>query len=89
MPRCSGDDTFGPVLGSSLLKPGCYNFDFTVVFEDSIFSIVPCGFVLLLNIWRLYNLIGRKDVVRWPLLHALKLVSMGRVLSSNRRVASC
>lgn len=79
MVRCSGDDTFGPVLGSSILNSGCYNFDFTVIFEDSIFSIVPCGIVILLIIWRLYSLVGRQAVVRWPLLHALKLVSMGTV----------
>jgi len=77
MPRCSGDNTFGPVLGSSFLNPGCYNFDFTIVFEDSIFSIAPCGFVLLLSFWRLYKISGRKVVVHWPLLHALKLVSGG------------
>jgi hypothetical protein len=75
MLRCSGDDTIGPVLGSSALSPGCYNFDFTVVFEDSIFSIAPCFVVLVLAAWRLYNLVGKPVVVRWPLLHALKLVS--------------
>lgn len=73
MVRCSGDDTFGPVLNHTS-DNGCYNFDFTLVFEDSIFSIVPCSIVTLLTAWRLYGLVGKKVVVQWPLLHALKLV---------------
>ncbi len=77
MLRCGGDDTFGPVLGSALLSPGCYNFDFSLVFEDSILSIVPCGLVLFLGIWRLHALVGRPVVVYWPLLRALKRVRIG------------
>lgn len=73
--RCSGDDTFGPVLGSSLLNPGCYNFDFTLVFEDSIFTIAPCGILLLLAGWRLYSLFQRQAIVHWPVVRALKNVS--------------
>ena len=73
--RCSGDDTFGPVLGSSSPNPGCYNFDFTLVFEDSIFSILPCGIAIVLGAWRLYALVKRQVAVQWPLLRALKAVS--------------
>jgi len=83
MPRCREDDSFGPALGSSVLSPGCYNFDFTVVFEDSIFAILPCGFMLLLGTWRLCSLTGRKVVVRWPLLHALKLVCLNGTFASQ------
>lgn len=72
--RCSGDDSFGPVLDPSFLNLGCYNFDFTLVFEDSILSITPCGLVLLLAAWRLYILLRRPVVVFWPLIRALKLV---------------
>lgn len=73
MVRCAGDETFGPILGSS--ASGCYNFDFTIVFEDSIFTIVPCGIFLLTSTWRLYYLLSKEVVVQWPLLYALKLVS--------------
>ncbi len=74
MVRCGNDDSFGPVLTAG---PGCYEFDFTLVFEDSIFSIAPCGLVILLAAWRLHRLIGRPTVVQWPLLRALKLVCGG------------
>ena len=72
MNRCPADDSFGPVLSNG---PGCYSFDFTLVFEDYIFSIAPCGLALLLAAWRSYNIVGRKDIVQWPLIRALKLVS--------------
>ena len=74
MYRCGGDDDIGPVLGSAIFNPGCYNFDFTLVFEDVLFSIVPCAFFSLLAAWRIYILRTRPVVVRWPLLRALKQV---------------
>ncbi|OAA65704.1 ABC transporter [Niveomyces insectorum RCEF 264] len=70
MIRCANDDGFGPVLTSG---PNCYSFDFTLVFEDYILSIAPCGIALLLAIPRLYFLFRRQAVVRWPLLRAVKL----------------
>ena len=54
MERCAGDDTFGPVLETGL----CYSFDFTLVFEECIFAVVPCALFLLLaaaRIWKLWN----------------------------------
>ncbi len=72
--RCSGDDSFGPVLGPDN-GSGCYNFDFTLTFEDCIFAIAPCGLLLLLAAWRLYDLARRPAIVRWPLLRAVKQVS--------------
>jgi len=72
--RCGGDDGIGPVLGSAFFNPGCYDFDFTLVFEDVLFSIIPCGVFLLLAAWRLYALRSRPVIVRWPLLRAMKQV---------------
>jgi len=83
MERCPGDDTFGPVL-----EPGhCYSFDFTLVFEESIFAIVPCAVVLPLTAARLWQLCNRPVTVyrphkkwettpaaNWPLVLGLKLV---------------
>lgn len=83
MERCPGDDTFGPVL-----EPGrCYSFDFTLVFEESIFAIVPCAVVLPLTAARLWQLWNRPVTVyrahkkwettpaaNWPLVLGLKLV---------------
>ena len=75
--RCNGDETFGPALASSLLD-GCYDFDFTLVFEESIFAIGPCALVLPFAALRLYQLASRDVLVRWPLLQAIKLVSSKR-----------
>jgi ATP-binding cassette, subfamily C (CFTR/MRP), member 1 len=72
MLRCSGDDTFGPVLGSAPI--GCYNFDFTLLFEEAIFTIAPCALVLPLAAWRLFRVIRRPVLVQWPIVHALKFV---------------
>ncbi len=70
--RCPGDDGFGPALDDD---PSCYSFDFTLVFEDYFFSIAPCGIALLLAAWRFYILAKRRDVVHWPVVRAVKLVS--------------
>lgn len=72
MIRCGDDSSFGPVLTAG---PNCLDFDFTLVFEDYIFSIAPYGIGLLLAAYRIYSLLGQKAVVRWPFVRALKLVS--------------
>ncbi|KAK3935755.1 P-loop containing nucleoside triphosphate hydrolase protein [Diplogelasinospora grovesii] len=72
MIRCTGDNNFGPVLEPGLVTD-CYNFDFTLVFEESIFSIAPCAIALLNAAFRLYRLSKRQTVVQWPLLRAFKL----------------
>jgi hypothetical protein len=80
MLRCLGDYSFGPVLGTAFPFPdsegfdSCYNFDFTLVFEESIFSIAPCAILLLFTIWRIAQLYRRPNIVSWPWMRALKLV---------------
>ncbi|KAH8196275.1 hypothetical protein TruAng_009556 [Truncatella angustata] len=71
MKRCDDGDSFGPSLG-----PGfdCHNFDFTVLFEDYIFSLVPSTIVILLAAHRIYRVYYMSKVVNWPLGRALKLV---------------
>ncbi len=71
--RCANDDGFGPVLTQGL---DCYGFDFTLVFEDYILSIAPCGIALLLAAARIFLLAKRDAVVRWPQLRAIKLVRL-------------
>ncbi|KAH8891756.1 ABC transporter [Thozetella sp. PMI_491] len=83
MLRCSGDDTIGPALDSSLFSSGCYNFDFTLVFEDVISSLLPCGILLILCPWRLRVLSRRSATVRWPLLRALKWLGFGTLAISQ------
>ncbi|KAK0715388.1 P-loop containing nucleoside triphosphate hydrolase protein [Lasiosphaeris hirsuta] len=74
--RCAGDGTFGPALGHGPSTP-CYEFDFTLVFEDSIFSIAPCAIVLLLAASRLHQLWRRPVLVNWPLIRTSKWVAYG------------
>lgn len=71
MVRCGNDGSFGPVLTPG---PDCYSFDFTLTFEDYILSIAPCGIALLLSFIRIYFLLQRDALVRWPLLRSIKLV---------------
>jgi len=85
MLRCHGDDGIGPVLEPALFLSGCYDFDFTLVFEDVLFSILPCGVFLLLAAWRVAVLRARPVLVRWPLLRASKQV---RVETHSSQVAS-
>ena len=55
--QCLNDYTFGPVV------EGCRdNFDFTAVFEQIFFSIIPSAFFILLGIIRIRHL-GRKPRV--------------------------
>jgi hypothetical protein len=63
------DDTFGPHAAN------CRgNFDFTLLFEETILSILPLGILLIIGpprIWYLFK--KERKVVRSPLL-SLKLV---------------
>jgi len=77
MNRCAGDEGFGPALSNG---PGCYSFDFTLAFEDYFFSIAPCALAISLAAWRLYTLVGREAVIKWPAIRALKLVCWGVVV---------
>ncbi|KAK0615110.1 hypothetical protein B0T17DRAFT_377631 [Bombardia bombarda] len=62
--RCAGDGAFGPVLVSDNNHAGqCYSFDFTLLFEESIFSIAPCALALPIFALRVLQL--RKEHVPW------------------------
>lgn len=81
MLRCSGDDSFGPVLG-----PGsaCYNFDFTLFFEELIFSLIPSALVVIAAISRGVAVWGRPLSVKWPAGKALKHVRSTDTFASNQ-----
>lgn len=94
MDRCPGDNTFGPTLGPRV--GGCYDFDFTLVFEESIFSIAPCALVIPAAIFRLrtllnFSLLSQKNeqelgqFIQWPLARALKLVRPSTTLTQKRQ----
>ncbi|PMD29625.1 hypothetical protein L207DRAFT_615485 [Hyaloscypha variabilis F] len=63
------DNTFGP--HASNCRGG---FDFTLLFEDTILSILPISLVLLVAPSRLYYLLRRQTKVTWSPLLPLKLI---------------
>ncbi|KAH8881646.1 P-loop containing nucleoside triphosphate hydrolase protein [Thozetella sp. PMI_491] len=70
MLRCSDDDSFGPVLG-----PGseCASFDFTLLFEEAFFTIVPCVVLFIVALPAIWSSWRKSRVVEWRLLRAIKL----------------
>jgi hypothetical protein len=73
MQRCEGDTSFGPTL-----KPGtnCDDFDFTLLFEESIFSLAPSTLVWIAVFCRAYSLLGQPKILHHPFACALKLVNL-------------
>jgi ATP-binding cassette, subfamily C (CFTR/MRP), member 1 len=68
------EDKFGPVV------QGCLgDFDFTLLFEDSILSICPLLIALLLVPFRVLQLWKRSDRVRTGILHSFKLVRLSSI----------
>lgn len=63
------DYTFGPRV-----DPSCRTFDFTLLFEQSIFSIGPAALFLLVSTARFWTLKSKSRVAQGGLLHRLKLV---------------
>ncbi|EDN98225.1 hypothetical protein SS1G_13082 [Sclerotinia sclerotiorum 1980 UF-70] len=77
------DDSFGPVL------KGCReNFDFTLVFEESILSLAPSAFLLLLVPARLVQLWGSRKKVRrgfWQLSRSIAFcILLSQIIASGR-----
>jgi hypothetical protein len=72
MKRCESDD-FGPTLGPG---PDCHNFDFTLLFEDCILSLIPTIVAILACAYRACSISKRPKVITWSLARALKLVSL-------------
>jgi ATP-binding cassette subfamily C (CFTR/MRP) protein 1 len=68
---CSNiDDSFGP--HAVTCRDG---FDFTLLFEESILSILPLSLILIVTPFRLSYLFKRQTKVVWSPLLPLKLVS--------------
>lgn len=67
----AGEDVFGPVVR------GCLDdFDFTLLFEETVLFVLPASCMLLLALtWRIPKLFRGASVVRTSLLGILKLVS--------------
>jgi ATP-binding cassette subfamily C (CFTR/MRP) protein 1 len=71
MSNNSSYKTFGDSLGPTLPN----GFDFTLLFEDSILSILPSTILLLVLPLRLFALQGKPRKVSKSILHENKLVS--------------
>jgi ATP-binding cassette subfamily C (CFTR/MRP) protein 1 len=66
----TADDLFGPMVH------GCRDgFDFTLTFEQCIFSILPAAFLLLAAPFRIHYLGSLPTTVRGAFLRHSKLVS--------------
>ncbi|RDL36338.1 Uncharacterized protein BP5553_05690 [Venustampulla echinocandica] len=52
---------------------GCgTDFDLTLLFQEVILFIGPLGIAICLAVWRIWQLVGREEIVASPLLHRLK-----------------
>lgn len=67
---CS-DDSFGPTVRFETCRDG---FDFTLLFEESIFAILPAGLLLCAVPIRFWFIYRRPDAVRWSALAVVKVV---------------
>jgi hypothetical protein len=66
------DDTFGPTVRFQSCRDG---FDFTLLFEESIFTILPAALLLCALPLRFRSIYRRADMVRGSRLRLMKLVS--------------
>jgi len=68
--KCLNDDSFGPTVA------GCRDeFDFTIVFEQSFFSIAPSVIFVFLAAIRIFSLRRKSPVLKAHNFRAVKLVS--------------
>lgn len=83
MNRCHGDDGFGRTLDYNF---HCYSFDFTLYFEECIFSLVPAILAVVLASFRIYSVLGRPRTIEWPVGRALKQVRKSSLTALGRGV---
>ena len=55
----AADRSFGPPI------PGCHYLDFTLLFEQVVFGIIPSACFLPAVAWRLFQLLGQSRKIRW------------------------
>ncbi|ORY71658.1 multidrug resistance-related protein [Pseudomassariella vexata] len=73
-PLVCDDNSFGPGVKS----PDCRgSFDFTILFEESIFTILPATLFILLAPFRALRLLRRRIRVKRTALYAGKVVAIG------------
>ncbi|CCD44945.1 similar to ABC transporter [Botrytis cinerea T4] len=67
------DDSFGPTVKVQSCRDG---FDFTLLFEESIFTILPATLLLCAVPFRFWSIYRRPDAVKGSLLRIFKLVTI-------------
>lgn len=72
----AGDNEFGPFFR----VPGAVTFDFTLLFEDTILSILPSCLLLLTAPLRIVQLWRTSRKVRFSALRTIKLVGVAQIL---------
>ncbi|KAK7953218.1 multidrug resistance-associated [Apiospora saccharicola] len=68
-----GDDSFGPSVKSPECRGG---FDFTLMFEESILTLLPAALFVALAAIRSYSLVGKRLAVRRDVSYYCKLVTI-------------
>lgn len=71
-----GDDSFGPALQACRSGVGRNDFDFTLLFEQSILSILPSAFLLLAAALRNVQLFSGPKKVKRDRYYSIKLVRL-------------
>ena len=69
-----GDDGFGPVV---MPGPNCRDFDFTLLFEDLFFALIPSAIMLFAAAMQIINLWKKPVLLNWEWFRVMKLVSLG------------
>lgn len=71
---CHNDDTLGPVLPQQA-SGHCRTFDFTLAFEDLVFTLTPCLALLPIIVYSICRAVRRPKLVDWRLCWLAKSVS--------------
>lgn len=76
---CDYDQTFGPALPGRT-EPGCRPFDFTILFEDVVFSLLPSLLTLPVTILSIHYTMANPSVVHWTYCWVAKMVCISDML---------
>lgn len=74
---CHDDNTLGLVLLPQQASAHCRTFDFTLAFEDLVFTLVPCFIFFPIIIHSICRVVRRPKLVDWQLCWWAKVVSLG------------
>lgn len=70
------DYSLGPTLPLNQTEPTARTFDFTLTFENVVFTLVPNVVTLPLILYRIWLVCGQPKVVEWHAARVAKLVCL-------------